>query len=369
MTTAAVFGACGLVGSTVARTLAQVPGVTRICLFDIDGTRLDVEAMDVAMTAEKMRPESIDVGTVVVDMRDVSAAAAALDDAQPDVVIQAAIPHSWYSFPGRFDPEIWRRLNLEAKMGPWLPLFLVLPMKLMQARDAAGCTAPVVQISYPDAVNAVLSAVGLTPSCGSGNSENIATVMRVVAGRQLGVPVKDVTIQLVANHFHAWALAADAPEMAERPMFYRMYVGHDDVTAKLDEPGYWAEVRRLYPRQRPAFAATSAVQNAVRLMRDDLTTSHVTAPGGLIGGIDARIGRSGVEVVWPAELAESEALSLLAKAQQGDGIQSIAGNGDVHFVSESAAAMRELLGYDCDVLHFDEVEDRADELIARLPQG
>lgn len=368
MTTAAVFGANGLVGSTVASTLAQVPEITRIRLFDIDSSRLDVEAMDVAMIAEKMRPQSIEVTTHTVDMRNVPRLAQAIDDAQPDVLLNAAIPRNWYSFPRRFDPEVWRKLNLEAKMGPWLPLFLVLPMKLMQARQMAGSTAAVVQISYPDAVNATLAAAGLAPETGCGNSQNINTVMRVVAARHLEVPVRDVTVQLVANHFHAWALAADAPEMAERPMYYRIFSNERDVTERLDVPTYWNEVRRLYPRQRPAFAATSAVQNAVRLIRDDFTTGHVNSPGGLIGGVEARLGRGSVEVVWPVGITEADGLALLANAQQGDGIRGIAENGDVAFVPECAEAMRTYLKYDCDVLPFVDVEARADELIERLPE-
>ena len=56
MTTAAVFGANGLVGSHVAAALAQVRDVTRVHLFDLDRDRLDIEAMDIAMIAEKMRP-------------------------------------------------------------------------------------------------------------------------------------------------------------------------------------------------------------------------------------------------------------------------------------------------------------------------
>lgn len=367
MTTAAVFGASGLVGSTVAATLAQVPEITQVHLFDLDKGRVDIEAMDVAMIAEKMRPQSIQVTGHGVDMRDVDALAAAIDDIRPDVMINAAIPRNWYSFPARFEPEVWRKLNLEAKMGPWLPLFLVLPMKLMQARQASGVDAAVVQISYPDAVNATLAAVGLAPDAGCGNSQNINTVMRIVAARQLKVPVRDVTVQLVANHFHAWALAADAPEMERRPMYYSIFRLQEDVTDVVDTPEYWSEVRRLYPRQRPAFAATSAVQNAVRLTRADATTGHVNSPGGLIGGVEARLGRGTVEVVWPQGLTPSDGLALLATAQQGDGIAGISAEGDVSFVPECAEAMRTYLGYDCDVLRFADVEARADELIERLP--
>jgi hypothetical protein len=150
-------------------------------------------------------------------------------------------------------------------------------------------------------------------------------------------------------------------------MWYRVYANSGDVTKMLDE-AYWADVRRKYPRQRPMFAATSAVKNAVRLMRNDQTLSHVTAPAGFPGGVDTRLGGGEPQIVLPDELTEAEARALLAKAQQGDGIEEIAQDGSVRFVPECASVLREITGYDCDVLPFGDVQDRAAELVARLPQ-
>jgi hypothetical protein len=369
MGSVAVFGAAGIVGSTVVRELAHVADVTSIHLFDVNEKAMQVEAVDAAAVAEKLRPESVNVQIHVTDMRNTDALAKALTDTSPDVLIQAATPRGWYSFPGLFDPEVWQRINHEGRMGPWLPLFVHLPAKLMQARQAAGLTMPVVQISYPDAVNSILDAVGLTPTCGSGNSQNIATILRLVAAQQLAIPVKEIDVQLVANHFHAWALAADDPEMTQRPMWMRIYAGNEDVTDTVTTEAFWADVRRIYPRQRPIFAASSAVQNAVRLLRDDRTAAHVTAPAGLPGGIQARLGANGAQIMFPDELSETEVRRLLTHAQKGDGIEAIFPDGSVQIAEQSAAVMRELMGYDCDVLHFDEIEARSDELIERLPSG
>jgi hypothetical protein len=244
---------------------------------------------------------------------------------------------------------------------------LHLPAQLMKARKLAGASMPVVQISYPDAVNAVLDAVDLTPTCGCGNSQNIAPILRLTAAKHLGLPGRDVGVQLVANHFHAWALAADDPEMTKRPLWMRLFAGHDDVTDAVTTEAFWADVRRTYPRQRPMFAATSAVQNAMKLIRDDRSVSHVNAPVGMPGGVEARLGSNGVELVLPGGLTEPEVRDMLTHAQAGDGIDGIDADGTVRINPESAAVMKELLGYDCDRLRFDEVADRADELMARLP--
>lgn len=369
MVSVGVFGAAGILGSTIVRELAHVPDVTAIHLFDVNAAQMEIEATDARALAEKTRLPSLEVVTHTTDMRNVDELAATLDRVPLDAAIQAATARGWYSFPGLFEPQVWKRINHEGRMGPWLPLFLDLPARLMQARKAAGSTVPVVQISYPDAVNAVLDAVGLTPAAGCGNSQNIATIVRLSAAKELGIPVRDVDIELVANHFHAWALAADDPEMAQRPLWLRVYVQNQDVTDSVTTESFWADVRATYPRQRPVFAASSAVQNAMRIVRDDRTAGHINSPAGLPGGVTARLGADGAELLLPAGMSEADVRSMLTTAQQGDGIDGIDPDGSVRISPASAAVMKELIGYDCEVLHFDEIGDRAEELLARLPGG
>lgn len=369
MASVGVFGAAGIVGSTVVRELAHVPDVTEVHLFDINTGQAEIEATDARALAEKLRPQRVDVQVHGTDMRNVEELATALDALDLDVVIQAATARGWYSFPGLFDPDVWKRINHEGRMGPWLPLFLDLPLRLMRARQAACSSVPVVQVSYPDAVNAVLDAVDLTPAAGCGNSQNIATIARLSAAKELGIPVGDVGIELVANHFHAWALAANDPEMAERPLHLRVFVQNDDVTDAVTTESFWADVRATYPRQRPVFAASSAVQNAMRIARDDRTAGHVNSPNGLPGGVTTRLGANGhAELLLPKGMTEGDVRHLLTTAQQGDGIDGIDADGSVRISPASAGVMKELIGYDCDVLRIDEIGERAEELLARLPK-
>ncbi len=99
MGSVAVFGAAGLVGSCVTREFAHVPDITTIHLVDVNARSMEIEATDAAMVAEKLRAESLEVRTHVVDMMDEAAIASFLTRARPDVVVQAATPRNWYSFP------------------------------------------------------------------------------------------------------------------------------------------------------------------------------------------------------------------------------------------------------------------------------
>jgi hypothetical protein len=361
----AIFGSGGLVGSTVARTLAAFPDITRIVMCDVNPEALEVEAMDVETIAEKYRIESLVVDQRVIDMRDENAIAEFIKTEKPDGIIQAAIPYSWYKISRTLPTDVWHKVHLEGRLGPWLPLFLLLPLKLMRGRAKAGSTVPVVQISFPDAVNPALKGAGLCPTSGAGNSESVATVMRVVAATRLGAPVRDVTLRMVAHHFHSGFMRSPATldELNEFPLWYRINCAGEDVTDRLAGNEFMAEVRRRFPYQRPLYAATSAAKNMLRILRDDHTITHVCSPGGLPGGFDARLTRNGAVPVWHADLPEAKAMKLVHHAATGDGIQEIAADGSVVFTKRANDALKKYIGYDCPVLRVDETEQRADELV------
>jgi hypothetical protein len=75
-----------------------------------------------------------------------------------------------------------------------------------------------------------------------------------------------------------------------------------------------------------------------------------------------------VRLRLPAGLTEWDARQICERAQRGDGIESIAADGAVRFTAEAAATMRDILGYDCDVLRPEEADDRVVELRARLSE-
>lgn len=369
MATVAIFGSAGVVGAEIARALVNAPEVTTLALFDVDEKKLAVEANDIAMVAEKLRAESVRVIPEVLDLNDVERVADRLGTLRPDISVHAAIPVSWYTMANSVPPEIWKRVNWEARMGPFLPLLLTFPLKMAYAWDKADRPGAVIQLSFPDVVNPVLSRIGLTPLCGSGNTENLCTTLRLLCADRLGVPVRDVTISLIAHHFHCWFMKsrATADDLAQQPFFLRVYLRQRDVTDELvGDPEFLPALRQRYPYQRPRFAATSVAQNVLRALRNDQTVKHVSSPMGFPGGIDGRFVDGRVEVVPPEGITEPEIAELLAKARIADGIQEIADDGTVHFTDRAHEAMGELLGVDCPVLKVDEVDERSRELYAKL---
>src|SRR5437879_3998550 len=165
-------------------------------------------------------------------MRNGDQLAAALARIRPDVVVNTATLQSWWVIT-QLPEVVWRRLEERARFGPWLPMHLTLALKLMQALRTAGVSAAVVNVAFPDAVNAVLAGLGLAPTCGAGNSDLLRAGIRWAAARRMNVPVREVAVYLLAHHFHVvyfWMALEGTESLSERPYFLRVMVGDADVT-------------------------------------------------------------------------------------------------------------------------------------------
>lgn len=359
----------GDLGGSVLRTLAPAPEISHLYALDVDEARLASAVADAAAVAS-FADAGARLEPLVVDMRNTEALATALTRVHPDVVVNTATLQSWWVIT-QLPPPVWRRLEEQARYGPWLPMHLTLAVKLMQALKTAGLSPAVVNVAFPDAVNPVLSGLGLVPTCGAGNSDLLRAGIRSAAARRLNVPVRDVTACLLAHHFHVvyfWMELERKESLADHPYFLRVMVGDADVTESLGAESLLAEAGRALPRGRAIAARTaaSAAEKVRRLLRDDENLTHAPGPAGLVGGYDVRLGRSGARVVLPQGVSPSRARAMMEQAQRGDGIESIQADGSVVFSETAHQAMREVLGYDCRVLRPSESEARADELRARL---
>ena len=359
----------GDLGGTILRILAQTPEVTRLYALDVDEARLATEVAD-AGAVSSYGEDSSRIDPIAVDMRNTDALATTLARIQPDVVVNTATLQSWWVITQLPQP-LWRRLEEQARFGPWLPMHLTLALKLMQALRTSGLAPAVVNVAFPDAVNPVLAGQSLAPTCGAGNSDLLRAGIRWAAARRLNVPVRDVAVYLLAHHFHVvyfWMELEQKESLADHPYWLRVMVGDADVTAELGAESLLAEAGRALPRGRAIMARTaaSAVEKVRHLLQDHGHLSHAPGPAGLAGGYDVRLARSGAKVVLPQGVSFQQARAMIERAQRGDGIESIRPDGSVVFTRTAHEAMLDVLGYDCPVLRPGESEARADELRARL---
>jgi hypothetical protein len=366
MASVVIFGA-GNIGSIVAPHLAASGMLDHLVVADVDAQRARAVAMDARFAALNIGRARTTVTGMHVDMNDPQALEQLLEKTAADVYLQCAAQRSWYSIMGSIPRELWARIYGETQFGTWLPVNLALPLKFMQAVRRSGAKGLVLNASYPDVVNAVLARVGLAPACGAGNSEILHTVMRHVALQQFGFDAERLQVRLVAHHYHVADL--DNPlMMRERPFWWRVVHDARDVTQDLERAGFLDRVREACPHNRAMSGASSTVKNILRLVGDNDSLTHCSAPAGLRGGRDARITRRGVEVVLHEALDAAGADEIIAAAERAEGIERIDDQGRVTFGESQAGAMRRWFGFDCRVLEPSDGEAQAHELLARVDE-
>jgi hypothetical protein len=368
MATAAVFGT-GDIGSAVLRRLAACDAIERLCAFDLDERRARSAIVDAAAVASYTRAPPV-TEWAAVEMRDPDRVAATLAHWPPDVIVNAATLQSWWVIT-QLPRDLGRKLEEQARLGPWLPLHLLPALRLMQARSSVAAHVPVVNIAFPDLVNPVLGRMGLAPSCGAGNSELLHAGIRIAASARLRVPTERIDLELLAHHYHVtyfWQRLEEHEPLARDTWHLRVLVDGEDRSGELDLDDLLAEAGRDIPPGRAVAerTAASAVKNALLLTGSADRSTHASAPAGLVGGCDATLGPSGACVRWPEGFSPEEAQAVNERAQVGDGVRSIEADGRVVFTEGSAASMLDVLGYDCAVFDPDETEERADELTARI---
>jgi hypothetical protein len=368
--TVAVVGA-GDIGSAVLRHLALSREVGSLWALDLDAERAQRAAGDAAAVA-LYSGASPRVASGQVDVLSPDALSEALRRIAPDLVVQAATLQSWWVLT-QLPEDLWRRLEVGARFGPWLPFHLVPARNVMQAVRELDAPTPVVNIAFPDAVNAVLAAAGLAPTCGAGNSDLLRPGIRLAAAERLGVAPDRVELEWIGHHYHVvyyWMGLDEVEELDPDTYHLRVLVDGVDAGDRVDPCEALASAGRDLPRGRQIGerTAASAAKNVSLLLRPEATDDHTPAPNGLVGGYDVRFERGVVGLRLPPGLDRDAARLICERAQHGDGIESIAADGTARFTPEAVETMRDVLGYDCELLRPEEADDRAAELRARLAE-
>ena len=111
--------------------------------------------------------------------------------------------------------------------------------------------------------------------------------------------------------------------------------------------------------------ATSAAVVFQAMVGDKGIITHAPGPKGLPGGYPVRVNASGVELALPTGLTLEEAMHINEAGLRLDGIEHIDEKGTIFFTEEAVSMYQEVLGYECQNLPLQEVEERVRELLAR----
>ena len=289
-----------------------------------------------------------------------------LDSVSPQLVLGTATMQTWW-LPQLLPMEPQARLR-EAKFGIWLPLHLSTTRDLMAGVRASSFRGPVLTAPFPDVVNCVLGRIGLAPTCGIGNVDEIATKVRMVAAERLETSPAAVQVVMVAHHALESAAFGGDREGAP-PFFLKVLHQGMDITESIEAREILFSPYPLPGGPGTAFLTAGSTLRLIRALFDDTQTHlHAPSPGGLPGGYPILAAAGQVELAPIQELELRDAIKLNEQSHAFDGVQEIEADGTTVFNLESVEIMRRELGYDCPRLAPDEAPERGRELAARFKE-
>jgi hypothetical protein len=359
----------GILGGAVLDFLAQKGANHQLFIGGRDTQKLSHRVNLARYTAMNLGAYT-PIEPLQIDVMDIDRTAETLSRIRPDIIFNATTLHSWWVIT-QLPPAAYQRLD-RARGGPWTPMHLVLTRRLMMAVRRSGLRSVVVNASYPDVVNAALSAEGLAPAIGIGNICNAVPGIKLAVAHLLNCPAKDVDVRFFAQHYVSYRMPSTGSTDGAPYHLSVLRNGRELPTDRLDHNDIFALVASMFRRVKgvagQSVTASSATAVLTAIADNSGQVVHAPGPLGLIGGYPVRLGASSIAVDLPSGLSLEAGIEINNRCQKYDGIEAIDADGSVRFTGEAAGVMREELGYDCERLPLAACEDWAAELARKFAE-
>ena len=308
----------------------------------------------------------ISIKPLIADLTDVGKVTRLLREEAPDILVNCASLQSWRVITSL--PKLTFEQLDQAQFGPWLPMHLTLMHYLMQAVKASGISAKTINAAFPDAVNPILSRVGLAPDIGVGNVANLIPAVRFYIARLLECAPDDVQVRLYTQHYFShYVPRGGLPPRASYRLLYE--VRDRPEVARLPAESIFStvksEFRRLGGIDGQFLTACSAVTVIEGLFSPTPVLVHAPGPLGLPGGYPVWLQDGQIDVQFSDACPQDEAVRINTICQSQDGIDEIHCDGSVTFNPQCMAVMQTLLGYSKNTMSIEQSADFARELASK----
>lgn len=359
-----VLGA-GVIGGQVADLLARMNDRYRIVLAARDPDRVR-ERANLAITVAMNLGFAPIVEAQTTDVFDLARTADLIDAVQPDLIVNATSMQTFWRI-SLLPPRLYQTLD-RARIGPWLPNHLATALAVMRAVRVSGSTAPVVNASFPDAVNPALATVGLAPLIGAGNIANLVPTLRRAVGETLGLAPDRFQLRFAAHHYACNAISSHG-HADGAPTALSIRMSDDSAVVPLDTAEVFAAVVGRYRRVRgidgQIVAASSTAAMADAVLADRPRALHAPGIAGLPGGYPVIVGQGTATLDFDTTVDRETAVAVNIRGQRLEGIDAIERDGTIRFGAAQMEVLTSTIGYRCHQMHVEEAKPWADELQAR----
>lgn len=359
-----VFGA-GVIGGQTADLLARMDDRYRVVLVARDLEQVCRRA-NLAITVALNLGFAPIVEARDTDVYDVERTADMVTEIDPDLIINATSVQTFWRI-SLLPRPLFEMLD-RARIGPWLPNHLATALAVMRAARLSGARAPVVNASFPDAVNPALATIGLAPLVGAGNIANLVPTLRRAAGASLGIAPSGFSLWMIAHHYACNSISSHG-HPGGAPTALRIRLNDSGAEVGLDSAVLFEAVNGPFRRVRGidgqivAASATAAMADAV--LADTVRAMHAPGVAGLPGGYPVRVGNGAVALDLPEGMSQEEAVAINRAGQRLEGIDAIEADGTIRFAAEQMEFLNATFGYHCSQMKVEDAQYWADELQAR----
>ncbi|PTM43363.1 hypothetical protein [Bosea sp. 124] len=213
----------------------------------------------------------------------------------------------------------WTRLVAEGGLSATAVFQALISSRVAAAITRGGKPVTLLNCSFPDVVNGMITAQGHDVACGMGN---VAILSNVFAGS--ASVARDANIEVLAHYQNLAAWRQPPSSRSGRPP--RVWIAGQEVA---DVFVRFADIQ-LTPEPVIEISGASGVPLILAMAAGRSWSGHVPGPGGLPGGYPVQLKDGELELDLPQAVARDEAIAWNASFERENGL-SIAGDGTAVF--------------------------------------
>jgi hypothetical protein len=230
-----------------------------------------------------------------IDLLQPDAPARLIAETEPKVAVQAASVQT--SAVIATTGDAWSELVREGGLSATAVSQALISSRVASAITASGRSIALINCSFPDVVNGIITALGHKVVSGMGN---VAILSTVFAGAR---DIEHGRIKVLAHYQNLSPFRAMAAERTGKPP--RVWIDGAEIA---DVYGEFTDVK-LTPEPVIDVSGASGVPLILALVHGEKWFGHAPGPNGLPGGYPVRLSAGALALALPSGVADDEAIA------------------------------------------------------------